>query len=119
MYQTTLDGFNALRHPVIYIPGDNEWTDCWEPGSGGYAPQERLNRIRQIFFQNPTRSLGQGHLDLVSQSSSEPFHEFVENARWVREGIVFATVHIVGSRNGMKPFPARSEADDAASKQRT
>src|SRR6266498_4041991 len=65
MYRTTLDGFNALRHPVVYTPGDNEWTDCWEPGSGGFAPQERLNRIRQIFFQNPTRSLGRGNLDLV------------------------------------------------------
>lgn len=118
-YRQTLNEFNGLRHPVIYIPGDNEWTDCWEPGSGGFLPQDRLNRIRQIFFQNPTRSLGRSTLPLVSQAGREPFPEFVENARWVHEGIVFATVHIVGSKNGMKPFPARTEADDIASRRRT
>ena len=42
MYQRARDRFNGLRHPVIYTPGDNEWFDCWEPGSGGYQPQERL-----------------------------------------------------------------------------
>ena len=119
MYRRTLDGLNALRHPVIYTPGDNEWVDCWEPGSGGFAPQDRLNRIRQIFFDNPARSLGGTALPLISQGGREPFTEFVENARWVHEGIVFATVHIVGSTNGMKPFPARTEADDDAARRRT
>lgn len=118
-YRQTLNEFNGLRHPVIYTPGDNEWTDCWEPGSGGFLPQDRLNQIRQTFFQNPTRSLGRAALLLVSQADREPFSEFVENARWVHEGIVFATVHIVGSKNGMKPFPARTEADDTASRRRT
>lgn len=119
LYRKTLDRFNSLRHAVIYTPGDNEWFDCWEPGSGGFAPQDRLNRIRQIFFDNPTRSLGRSSLSLVNQSASEPFHEFVENARWVHQGIVFATVHIVGSANGMKRFPARTDADDAAARRRT
>jgi hypothetical protein len=119
MYRRTLEGFTALQHPVIYIPGDNEWTDCWEKGSGGYSPLERLDRIRQIFFANPTSSLGRPALPLVSQGGREPFPEFVENARWVHEGIIFATVDIVGSDNAMKQFPARTEADDAASRRRT
>ena len=38
MYRKTLARFDALRHPVIYTPGDNEWTDCWERGSGGFEP---------------------------------------------------------------------------------
>jgi hypothetical protein len=118
-YRQTLNEFNALKHPVIYTPGDNEWTDCWEPESGGFLPQDRLNQIRHIFFDNPTRSLGGTTLPLVSQEGREPFPEFVENARWVHEGIVFATVHIVGSKNGMKPFPARTETDAAASRRRT
>jgi hypothetical protein len=118
-YRQTLNEFNGLRHPVIYTPGDNEWTDCWEPGSGGFLPLERLNRIRQIFFQNPTRSMGMSALPLVSQADREPFSEFVENARWSHEGIVLATVNIVGSKNAMKPFPSRTEADDAASRRRT
>jgi hypothetical protein len=119
LYSKTLRRLNGLRHPVIYTPGDNEWVDCWEPGSGGFGPAERLDRIRQIFFNNPTRTLGGAALPLVSQANSEPFHDFVENARWVHEGIVFATAHIVGSKNGMEAFPGRTEADDAASKRRT
>jgi hypothetical protein len=118
-YRRTLNEFNRLRHPVIYTPGDNEWVDCWEPRSGGFLPQDRLDRIRQIFFQKPTSSLGRNTMTLESQSNREPFSEFVENARWAHEGIVFATVHIVGSKNGMRAFPARTEADDVESRHRT
>lgn len=113
-YRQALGWLNSLRHPVIYTPGDNETFDCWEPRSGGYAPQERFARIRQVFFANPTRSLGQTPMPLVSQGG-----EFVENARWARDGIVFATADIIGSRNGMNAFPARTAADDAAVRRRS
>jgi hypothetical protein len=119
LYLKTLARFNSLRHPLIYTPGDNEWTDCWEPGSGSFAPLERLNRIRQIFFADPSQSLGRNRLTLISQSGSNRFGEFVENARWIQHGIVFATVDIVGSNNAMERFPARTDADDFASKLRT
>jgi Calcineurin-like phosphoesterase len=118
-YARSLGEFNSLRHPVIYTPGDNEWTDCWEPGSGGFAPRERLGRLRQIFFAEPTRSLGARRLPLLSEASHPPFAEFVENARWTHAGIIFATVHLVGSRNGMRGFAARTTADDEAAKRRT
>ncbi|MGH9197722.1 MAG: hypothetical protein ACRD1T_18515, partial [Acidimicrobiia bacterium] len=113
MYRRSLNWFNALRHPVIFTPGDNEWTDCWESGSGSFAPLERLDRIRQIFFAHPTRSLGGRALSVDSQE------EFVENARWSHQGYIFATIHLVGSRNGLKPVPGRTAADDAAVKRRT
>jgi hypothetical protein len=118
-YERTLDGLNGLRHAVIYTPGDNEWTDCWEPGSGGYAPRERLERIRQIFFADPTRTLGGSTLPLIRQSSGGTSGEFVENARFTHRGIVFATVHLVGSRNGLDPFAGRTSADDDEVHRRT
>ena len=118
-YRKSLDQFNRLRHPVIYTPGDNEWTDCWEPYSGDFEPLERLARLRQIFFHAPDRSLGGRRLPLVSQAQRGPFSELVENVRWTQEGILFATVHLVGSTNGLKPFPRRSAADDAAARRRT
>jgi hypothetical protein len=76
MYRRARDQFNGLRHPVIYTPGDNEWFDCWEPGSGGYEPQERLGRLRQIFYTTPAQSLGGRKIALVSQPG------FIENVRW-------------------------------------
>jgi Calcineurin-like phosphoesterase len=118
-YKRSLGWFNHLRHPVIYTPGDNEWADCWEPGSGAFEPLERLHRIREIFFNAPTRSLGGKRLSLISQAQGAPFSEFVENVRWTHEGILFATVHLIGSRNGLKPFPGRTAADDVAAKTRT
>jgi len=113
-YAEVLRHFNGLHEPVIYTPGDNEWTDCWERGSGSYAPLERLARIRQIFFANPNRSLGRAPIPLVSEGG-----EFVENARWTHAGVVFATVNLPGSRNATVSFPARTAADDAAVRRRT
>ena len=118
-YAKAVERFNTLRHPVVYTPGDNEWTDCWERESGGFKPQERLARIRQVFFLNPTSSLGQNSLRLTSQRDREPFQEFIENTRWVHKGVVFATMHLVGSRNGMKSFPGRTSSDDDAARRRT
>ena len=119
MYRRHLGWFNELPHPVIYTPGDNEWADCWEPGSGAYTPLGRLDRIRAMFFEDPTGSLGGRNLPLVSQGGQPPFPELVENARWTAQGIVFATVHLVGSRNARDPFPGRTAADDRESRQRT
>ena len=113
-YAEVLRHFNQLHEPVVYTPGDNEWTDCWERGSGGYAPLERLARIRQLFFANRNRSLGAHPMPLLSQGG-----EFVENARWQHDGVVFATVDIPGSRNGMAPFPGRTAANDDEVRRRT
>jgi hypothetical protein len=113
-YQSVLDQFRQLRHPVIYTPGDNEWTDCWERGSGSFAPLERLAALRKIFFANPAESAGGRRLPLETQAANPAVSEFVENARWSHAGIVFATVHLVGSWNGGRPFPDRKPADDEA-----
>ena len=107
MYLKVRKRFDQSRHPVVYTPGDNEWSDCWERGSGSYAPLERLTRIRQIFFSDRPR------MPLSRQQ------ELSENSRWRHENIVFATVHLTGSANSMKPFPSRSAADDTAAKHRT
>lgn len=113
MYVRARNQFNALRHPVVYTPGDNEWFDCWEAGSGGYESQERLGRLRHIFYTTPAQSLGGRKIALLSQS------EFIENVRWTDHAFVFATVHLIGSGNGRWLFPNRTEDDVAASRKRT
>ncbi|HSL83022.1 MAG TPA: hypothetical protein VLF66_09605, partial [Thermoanaerobaculia bacterium] len=130
LYRRSLAWFDGLSHPVVYTPGDNEWTDCWEAGSGGLDPLDRLGRIREIFFADPTRSLGGRRITLATQGrrvAAEPaaegeppaFPELVENTRWQAHGMVFATVNLPGSRNAMEPFPLRTAAHDAAAARRT
>ena len=118
-YQRSLAWFNGLRHPVIYTPGDNEWTDCWEGGSGRFAPLERLARLRQLFHADPARSLGQRRLALASQAAEPPFADFVENVRWSHHGLTVATVHLVGSFNGLVPFAGRTADHDREVRHRT
>ena len=118
-YEDRLEQLNALAHPVVYTPGDNEWTDCHESRAGGYEPLDRLAVLRKLFFAEPDRSLGGGALELASQAEDSAFAEFPENARWVRGGFVFATIHLVGSSNGLDDFSGRSAAHDAEVERRT
>jgi hypothetical protein len=72
LYTTSLANFNKLGRPLIWVPGDNDWTDCW--GRYGTAQQpyhdpiERLNFERQL-FDSTSQSLGQRTLTLTRESS--------------------------------------------------
>ncbi len=88
--------FQAAPFPLIYTPGDNEWTDCSRVGRD---PIERLEFLRRTFFAQPQQSLGRKPLALVSQARSDG--GLPENARFVDAGVVFATVHFVGSNNNL------------------
>src|SRR5207342_425963 len=50
--------FNTFVNPVIFTPGDNEWTDCHRANNGGMNPLDRLALIRGLFFSD-NKSLGQ------------------------------------------------------------
>lgn len=109
--------FATIRHPVIYTPGDNEWTDCHQ--GGGYDPLDRLASLRRTFFGEPGWSLGARRMMLETQATDSTVAEFVENVRWAYGGLVFATVHLVGSENGLEVFPGRTLASDAEVERRT
>jgi hypothetical protein len=114
-----LEQINGIRHAVMYTPGDNEWTDCHRNRAGRFKPLERLSYLRKTYFANPSKSLGATPLTVESQSADSSWREFVENARWRRGGFVFATIHLVGSRNAMERFDGRTAADDSAVVRRT
>jgi hypothetical protein len=103
---TSLAAINRLAVPVIYTPGDNEWTDCHQSGND---PLQRLSRLRRLFF--PTdRSLGATTLAVTRQSADYP-----ENSRFTYGGLTVVAVHEVGSDNGTGRTP---EADaEAAARQ--
>ncbi|MDQ3569574.1 MAG: metallophosphoesterase [Actinomycetota bacterium] len=97
VYQETLEIFNGFASPLIYTPGDNEWTDC-----GDRRPRERLAFLRRVFFAGE-QSQGRERLRLERQSRDYP-----ENARWQFANVTFATLHVVGSNNN-RPDPSRPE----------
>ncbi len=94
--------FNQFRQPVVYTPGDNEWTDCHRPNNGSYDPLERLAKIRSLFYGG-AQSLGSNVMSVETQATLQPeFSSYVENQRWIAERILFLTVHIVGSNNNFE-----------------
>jgi hypothetical protein len=91
--------------PLIYTPGDNEWTDCWQDRGGRYDQLERLALIRARFFRDAL-SLGRQPLPLHRQADMHTAHRaFVENAAWTHNDVVFATLHVVGSNNNRPTEP--------------
>ncbi len=101
--------FMSFEKPLIYTPGDNEWTDCHRSNNGPYDPLERLQKLRQMFFYSPL-SLGRYPVELDSQSRTGEFREFSENRRWNMASVIFATIHMVGSNNNLQPeLPSSSE----------
>jgi hypothetical protein len=95
--------FQRFEQPMIYTPGDNEWTDCYRERAGRYNPRERLDKVREIFFAEPTRSLGKTTMPVESQAKLMASHaKYVENVRFWKNGVMFVTVHVVGSNNGFE-----------------
>jgi hypothetical protein len=117
-YERSLRWFNGLKRPLIYVPSDNEWADCWTEQEGGFNPRDRLARLRRTLYPRPGSSLGRQTLPLETQSANPAFGEFVEHARWWQSGVVFATIHVVGSGNFTQRFPGRTDADDQESRRR-
>ncbi|MBW6397902.1 hypothetical protein KPL78_08605 [Roseomonas sp. HJA6] len=110
--ERTLRAFTWMglaNHPLVYTPGDNEWTDCWQDRAGRFDQLERLALLRNRFFRD-ARSLGRG-MALTRQADADPAHAaYVENARWMRDGVVFATLHVVGSNNNRPTEPGERPA---------
>jgi hypothetical protein len=100
VFQNRLDLFNQFAHPFIYVPGDNEWTDCHRANTGSYDPLERLALLRTMFY--PTdETLGRRTFTLERQSPGYP-----EHVRWMVHGVLFAGLHVVGSNNNLGRTPA-------------
>ena len=110
-YLSVREALGGLGQPVVYTPGDNEWTDCHEGRPGGYDPLDRLAAIRRIFFAD-TNWNNAVRLNLGSQAADSQWSTFVENQQWEVGGIVFATIHMVGSENALEDFRGRTDAND-------
>ena len=97
-YEEIRQTFRRFDHPVVYTPGDNEWTDCSRVAYGGFAPHTRLKLLREVFFTT-AESQGSRPMPVVRQSNISPFTDYSENSRWMYGGVLFFTLHVSGSSN--------------------
>jgi hypothetical protein len=94
-YDESIAGlWTNFQDPLVYTPGDNEWTDCHKVAEGGgkynattqqvdyvvdpvtqlpidYAggnPVANLSLVRSILFPQPGQTLGGGHMRVLSQA---------------------------------------------------
>ncbi|MBI4901656.1 MAG: hypothetical protein HY829_14445 [Actinobacteria bacterium] len=104
-YRSIKAEFDRFRGPLVYTPGDNEWTDCHRANNGSYNPLERLAFDRSVFFSRPGTSLGQSPMTVASQEVAG----FPENVAWRRQGVDFATLHVVGSNDDLYPWTGIGE----------
>lgn len=96
--------FDGSRVPFVFLPGDNEWTDCRRLTNGAYDPLERLARLRELFWHQP-QSLGQQRLPLERQPGDYP-----EHSRFQVGPVLFVTLNMPGDDNNYGPGEApRSE----------
>jgi hypothetical protein len=128
------DLWQSFKDPLIYTPGDNEWTDCNKSKEGGdsvdgdgnpvnYAsgnPVANLELIRSIFFAEPGVSLGGRKKQVLTQATSgDPAHpsdaKYVENVIWEQSKVLFVAINLPGGSNNdqdvwyAKPAPETAE----------
>lgn len=115
--------------PLVYTPGDNEWSDCHKKAEGGGAynpatqqidyvldpngvpvdyakgdPVANLALIRSIFFPRPNVTLGMHKRLVLSQSLAydrrhPSDRKFVENVLWLQAGVLFVAIDLPGGSN--------------------
>jgi hypothetical protein len=108
--------FDTFVDPLVYTPGDNEWTDCHQDikNNGLYTPTERLVKVRQLFFPVVGRTLGVNSTRVATQARDPRNATYVENTMFRRAGVVFAAINITGSNNDLASWGTHLPADAAS-----
>jgi hypothetical protein len=97
-FSIALKMFGSMKKPLVYVPGDNEWTDCHRTNNGGYDTLERLAYLRKVMF--PTlNSLGQTTMPLEHQGKLG--EKYVENTRFTMGPVMFVGLNVPGSNNNV------------------
>jgi hypothetical protein len=107
--------FDASRHPLVYVPGDNDWSDCRRESAGGFDPLERLARLRELFFAGGA-SPGRAGIPVEHQGDGARFPAFRENLRWRKGPYLFVTLNLPGGNNqrGREPEPSAEHRERMA-----
>ncbi|MET3721822.1 hypothetical protein [Arthrobacter sp. UYEF21] len=91
--------FDTFTHPLVFTPGDNESVDCHRTNNGAYNPLERLDKLREIFFNEPGKTLGATMPVKTQENLGLP-----ENVRFTENRVAFSVLNIQGSNNSAMPW---------------
>lgn len=91
--------FDTFEHPLVFTPGDNEWVDCHRTNNGAYNPLERLDKLREVFFNEPGKTLGATMPVKTQENLGLP-----ENVRFNQNRVAFSVLNIQGSNNSLQPW---------------
>lgn len=103
VFNDRLELFQNSRAPFLFVPGDNEWSDCDRPSNGAYDPLERLGKLRSLFWRDE-QTLGRKKLGLEKQSG-----EYAEHARLRIGPVLFVTLNVPGGNNNFSKTGEPSE----------
>ncbi|MFJ6281715.1 hypothetical protein ACIQHF_01495 [Pseudarthrobacter oxydans] len=96
--------FDTFEHPLVFTPGDNEWVDCHRTNNGAYNPLERLDKLREVFFNEPGKTLGATMPVKAQEDVGLP-----ENVRFTENRVAFSVLNIQGSNNSLQPWTGLGE----------
>ena len=96
--------FDTFEHPLVFTPGDNEWVDCHRTNNGAYNPLERLDKLREVFFDEPGKTLG-ATMPVKTQANLG----LPENVRFTQNRVAFSVLNIQGSNNSLQPWTGLGE----------
>jgi hypothetical protein len=118
--------WKSFKMPLVYVPGDNEWSDCHKVKEGGGTynsttaaidyvttnggsfakgdPLANLSFVRSMFFPTPGQSLGASPIKVHTQNleydTAHPADaQFVENVWFEKNGVLFMTINVPGGSN--------------------
>ena len=112
-FATIRADFDTFADPLVYTPGDNEWTDCHRVNNGAYNPLERLGKVRELFFDEPGWALGQHPMRLESQAAIG----YPENVTYREADLTFLAANVPGSDNGLQPWDGLGQTAPTAEQQ--
>jgi hypothetical protein len=105
------DLLQSAKNGLILSMTASDWSAC-QTASGQNVAVERLNRIRDLFFDSDF-SFGASKLPLIRQAKTPKFRAYMENVRWDVGSIVFATINLPANNNNYVVAAGRnSEFED-------
>ena len=112
LFERRLKQFQTSKHPLIYLFGDNEWTDCGRSATHKTDPMERLETLRAMFCVGE-ESLGRRRIPLTRQNVDPDHAIYRENVLWTMGSVVFLGLNVPGNSNnyGQPEYGPRNAAN--------